>query len=83
MSEAKRKEFRAYLDDKGASDSINRVLMSLYEEPVLPEDPMDYIKQYLGNPKGVDSGAIKSQNQSLKQEIATLEAQIAAIKQRL
>ena len=82
MSEANRKKFRTYLDDKGTTDSINRVLIALYEETEQPENPLEYIKLHLGNPKGVNPDSLRIQNEQLRQEIASLEEQIRSLKNR-
>ena len=75
-----KEDFRQYLEEKGVIDSINKVLISLYDEAEQPADPLEYIKQYLGCPKGVDSSQIKEENEKLEAEIKSLEAQIEQIK---
>ena len=77
MSDIRKEDFRNFVSDSGVIDSLNRVLASLYDEPVKPAEPMEYIKQYLGAPKGVDREALERKNAELKAEIAQIEAQIA------
>ncbi|EAY18269.1 hypothetical protein TVAG_253810 [Trichomonas vaginalis G3] len=69
-------EFRNYLEQSGVVDSINKVLINLFDEVDLPNDPMEYIKQYLGCPKGVDAAAIAAENARLEEEIKNLEEQL-------
>lgn len=37
----KKEEFRKYLEKNGVVDSITKVLVSLYEEPERPSDPLE------------------------------------------
>lgn len=69
-------EFRNYIEKTGVVDSINKVLINLYDEVEMPNDPLEYIKQYLGCPKGVDPIAIAQENAKLEQEIKALEEQL-------
>ena len=80
MAASSREDFRRYLEETGVIDSINRVLNNLYDEAEQPANPMDYVKQYLGSPKGVDPQEIKEENEKLEEEIKSLEAQIEAAK---
>lgn len=77
---ASKEDFRKYLEETGVLDSIDKVLVNLYEEADQPPDPLDYIKQYLGAPKGVDASQIKEENARLEEEVKSLEAQINAAK---
>ena len=42
--EAKKDEFRAYLEKTGVVDQLTKVLVSLYEETDKPTNPIEYIK---------------------------------------
>ena len=77
---ASKEDFRRYLEETGVIDSINKVLINLYDEAEQPANPLDYIKQYLGAPKGVDPQQIKEENEKLEEEIKSLEQQIEAAK---
>ena len=50
--------------------------MGLYEEPERPPNAVDFIKRYLGAPTGVDVEALRTENETLKQTVATLESHI-------
>jgi phage shock protein A len=57
-------------------DALTRALVSLYEEPQQPEDPLNYIREAIGAGQGVDIEALVRRNQQLKEEIASLKQQI-------
>ncbi|KAH8604322.1 hypothetical protein ERJ75_001745600 [Trypanosoma vivax] len=75
-SEAKKEEFRKYLERKQVIDTLTRVLVNLYEEPEKPEDPVDFIKKVLG-------GASMADYEALQQENAALKAEVEVLKKRL
>ena len=79
----KREAFRKYLDDGGILDTLTRVLVALYEEPENPEDPLEYIKQFLGSPNGVDVDSIRNENEELKAQVAALEKRVTELKTQL
>jgi hypothetical protein len=74
--ENKREAFRKYLDDGGVLDSLTRVLVALFEEPESPEDPLDYIKQFLGSPQGIDVESLQRENDELEQQAQALRARL-------
>jgi hypothetical protein len=41
-NEAKREEFRKYLEKNGVLDALTKVLVGLYEEPDKPNDALEY-----------------------------------------
>lgn len=75
-SEAKKEEFRKYLETNQVIDALTRVLVNLYEEPDKPEEPVEYIKRVLG-------GASAADYEALQQENAQLRAEVEALKKRL
>lgn len=75
-SEAKKEEFRKYLESHHVIDAVTRVLINLYEEPEKPEDPVDYIKKVLG-------GASAADYEALQQENARLRAEVEALRKKL
>ncbi|EAY00447.1 hypothetical protein TVAG_084840 [Trichomonas vaginalis G3] len=81
--ENKREAFRKYLDDGGVLDALTRVLVALYEEPENPEAPLEYIKQFLGSPNGIDVESLQNENKELEEQVKTLEARAAELKQQL
>lgn len=77
--ENKREAFRRYLDEGGVLDSLTRVLVALYEEPENPEDALEYVKQFLGSPQGVDVESLEKENEELTQKVAELRARLAEL----
>jgi hypothetical protein len=77
--ENKREAFRKYLDDGGVLDSLTRVLVALYEEPENPEDALEYIKQFLGSPQGIDVESLQRENEELEQQAHGLRARLAEL----
>ncbi|RKO90384.1 hypothetical protein BDK51DRAFT_31134, partial [Blyttiomyces helicus] len=51
-------------------------LVGLYEEPEKPENPIDFIKQFLGGPSDVDVEALRHENDELKRKVEELQAKI-------
>jgi hypothetical protein len=72
-TEAKKDEFRRYLERTGVIDALTRVLIGLYEEPAVP-NALDYVKQHLGGPTvNVDVEGLKRENEELKRQLAALQ----------
>ncbi|KAJ3037930.1 hypothetical protein HDV00_001209 [Rhizophlyctis rosea] len=72
----KKEDFRKYLEKNGIIDALTKVLVGLYEEPEKPEVPVDYIKQFLGGPSGVDVEALRQENEELKKRVEELQAKV-------
>ena len=72
--EKKRDSFNKQIEESGLVDSLKRVMLNLYEEADRSENPLEYIREYLGYPKGVDVEALTRENEVLKQQVAELEA---------
>ena len=50
-------------------EALTRALVSLYEEPEQPSDPLNYIRKSIGAGEGVDVDALVRRNQELKEEV--------------
>ncbi|EFC43467.1 predicted protein, partial [Naegleria gruberi] len=72
---ARKEEFRKYLEKNGVVESFTKSLVALYEEPERPPNPLDYIKHHLGGPSAEDIEQLKQENEKLKQRIKDLEEQ--------
>eukprot|EP00475_Leptophrys_vorax_P043973 TRINITY_DN864_c0_g1_i1.p1 TRINITY_DN864_c0_g1~~TRINITY_DN864_c0_g1_i1.p1 ORF type:complete len:100 (+),score=29.00 TRINITY_DN864_c0_g1_i1:34-300(+) len=79
-AEAKKEEFQKYLEKSGVIDALTKVLVGLYEVPERPGNAIDFIKEYLGAPVGVDVEELRATIQSQKEEIEQLKKQIAELK---
>lgn len=75
-SEAKKEEFRKYLEKSHVIDTLTKVLVNLYEEPDKPDKPVDFIKKALGGPSASDYEALVSENAQLRAEIEALKKKI-------
>jgi hypothetical protein len=75
--DAKKEEFRAYLNKSGVIDALTKVLVGLYEEPEKPSNAIDFIKMTLGAPSGVDVETLKAENEQLRTKCDELEAKLA------
>lgn len=84
-AESKKEEFQKYLEKNGVIDAMTKVLVGLYEAPEKPDNAIDFIKEYLGAPVGVDVEALnheiatlRKENEQLKKRVADLEGAAAA-----
>lgn len=75
--------FRKYLDDGAVLDSLTRVLVALYEQQETPADPVEFIKQFLGSPQGVNYESLQKENAALKEEVSSLEGRVQELKSQL
>ena len=85
--EAKKDEFRAYLEKTGVVDQLTKVLVSLYEENDKPSNPLDFIKRNMSAPEEVDEDNLKNEylklkdeNDKLRQRVTDLQKQIENLK---
>lgn len=83
MTESKRENFRKYLESGNVMEALTRALVSLYEEPEQPADPLNYIRQSIGAGEGVDVDALVRRNQELKEEVASLTQQISELEAKI
>ena len=85
--EAKKDEFRAYLEKTGVVDQLTKVLVSLYEETDKPTNPIEFIKRNMSAPEEIDQDNLKNEylklkeeNEKLRQRVTELQKQIEALK---
>ena len=83
MTEAKKQEFRNYLEKGGVIDSLTKALIGLYEEQEKPNDPLEFVKSTLAandKPQATGNSAansaemerIQKENSELKIEVERL-----------
>eukprot|EP00126_Sphaerothecum_destruens_P009189 Sdes_comp20458_c0_seq3m14678 len=82
-ADSKKEEFRKYLEKSGTIDALTKVLVGLYEEPEKPNNALDFIKQYLGAPAGVDLEALRNENEELKLKLLESEKHIEELREKL
>ena len=71
MVDAKREEFRKYLEKEGILESLTKALVTLYEEPEKPGDAVNYLKKTVG---GTDND--KQEIEKLQTENTDLKAKV-------
>jgi regulator of replication initiation timing len=76
-SEAKKEEFRKYLEKSNVIDALTKVLVNLYEEPEKPDKPVEFIKKALGGPSPADFEALQAENAQLRAENEALKKRIS------
>jgi len=79
-AEAKKEEFQKYLEKSGVVDALTKVLVGLYEAPERPANAIDFVKEYLGVPVGVDLEELKNTIAAQREEIESLKKQLAEAK---
>merc|ERR1712059_166424 len=83
--DAKKDEFRKYLEKAGVLELLTKSLVSLYEEPEKPTDALSYLKNTVGG-SPEDKISIKSlqeENEELKKKVTELEASQDKLKARI
>ncbi|XP_055375126.1 arginine kinase [Condylostylus longicornis] len=76
--EAKREQFRKYLERCGLIDSLSRALIKLYEEQNKPDDCIRYVRKYMCDscPDDEDYDELKENYEKLKLKIVELEEEL-------
>jgi len=85
LVDAKREEFRKYLEKEGILESLTKALVSLYEEPDKPNDALGYLKNnFAGHGALVtELRTVKIENAQLKQKVETLEKEKFLLKDQV
>merc|ERR1719234_2674476 len=83
--DAKKDEFRKYLEKAGVLELLTKSLVSLYEEPEKPNDALSYLKNSVGgSPTDKETIAkLREENESLKGKVKELEASQVALEARV
>ena len=82
-TEAKKEEFRTYLEKAGVIDQLTKELVGLYEEPEKPGNAVDFIKKCLGAPSDTDVEELRAENEELKRTKADLQRRIEELERDL
>ncbi|OHT13670.1 hypothetical protein TRFO_16100 [Tritrichomonas foetus] len=81
--EKRREQFKRYLDDKKVMDQLSKIVVSLYERPDRPVDPLIYIQDYFSLDKGdLDMPTIRADNIKLAKRLEELKAKLAALEKK-
>merc|ERR1719339_700293 len=83
--DAKKDEFRKYLEKAGVLELLTKSLVSLYEEPEKPNDALSYLKNSVGgSPTDKEMIAkLREENELLKGKVKELEASQVALEARV
>ena len=81
--EAKKDEFRAYLEKTGVVDQLTKVLVSLYEETEKPNNPLEFIKKNMSAPEEVDEDNLKNEYLKLKEENEKLRVRVTELQKQI
>ena len=74
--ERKRELFKRYLDEKRVMDLLSRIVVSFYELPEKPEDPLQYIQDFLASTPDRDMNAIRAENIKMSKKVEELKAKL-------
>lgn len=78
--DSKKEDFRKYLDRNGVVDVLTKVLVGLYEETEKPENPLEYLKTFIGG--NADSHDQAAEIEELKAKIVELTDKIEVLQVR-
>merc|ERR1712055_972011 len=74
--DAKKDEFRKYLEKAGVLELLTKSLVQLYEEPEKPSDGLSYMKKAVGGSPADKEliATLQKENEELKSKVSLLEA---------
>ena len=85
--DARREEFRKYLEKEGILESLTKVLVALYEEPDKPSDALSFVRNNFASSEMQTMRAqvdnLTKENEQLKTKISTLEAGKTALEKKI
>ena len=76
--DARREEFRKYLEKEGILESLTKVLITLYEEPEKPSDALAFTRN---NFAATELQAMRAQVDTLTKENEQLKAKVSILDQ--
>lgn len=82
---SQREEFKKYLEKTGIQEKLVHMLVSLYEEPEKPADPLAFLKSLFEaeNQESADIEALKKENEELKVQVGTQEERIKELEAKV
>merc|ERR1712193_235324 len=85
--DARREEFRKYLEKEGILESLTKVLVALYEEPDKPSDALSFVRNNFASSEMQTMRAqvdnLTKENEQLKTKITTLETDKTALEKKI
>jgi|EP00161_Ancyromonas_sigmoides_P024299 cell division septum initiation protein DivIVA len=83
-TDSKKEDFRKYLESNGVIEALTKSLVTLYEEPEKPQEPLDFLKQHIaGAAAGGDAAQLAEENARLAKANEELRARVAELEKRL
>ena len=81
-ADAKKEEFRKYLEKSGVIDALTKALVGLYEEPERPQSAVEYVRKNLGSSStaNVDVDALRNENEEMRNRIRELSRTVDDLK---
>ena len=78
--DAKKDEFRKYLEKAGVLELLTKSLVQLYEEPEKPSDALTYLKKTVGESQGDKSEIeiLQTENSELKVKVISELSRVCA-----
>ena len=65
-SEGRKEEFKTYLEKSGVVDQLTKALVTLFEEPEKPNNPVDFLKGKMDSQSRDDFEALQEEHDRLK-----------------
>merc|ERR1719317_166789 len=83
--DAKKDEFRKYLEKAGVLELLTKSLVQLYEEPEKPSDGLSYMKKAVGGSPADKEliATLQKENDELKAKVSQLEAKHCKLQESL
>merc|ERR1712212_1190696 len=85
--DARREEFRKYLEKEGILESLTKVLVALYEEPDKPLDALSFVRNNFASGEMQTMRAqvdnLTKENEQLKTKVSTLETDRTALEKKI
>jgi len=82
--DSKKEEFRKYLEKTGVLDTLTKILVSLYEEPDKPNNPLDFLRKHVTHSDPLnDIELLKCEIEMLHNELDQLKEENEQLKKRL
>ncbi|KAL5566908.1 hypothetical protein UlMin_030072 [Ulmus minor] len=72
--EAKKENFRKYLESSGVLDALTKVLVALYEQNDKPSSALEFVQQKLGGPSAFDYEKLQAEMSELQRKYEQLLA---------
>lgn len=83
--DAKKDEFRKYLEKAGVLELLTKSLVQLYEEPDKPQDALSYLKNSVGGSQDDKTviAKLREENDQLKKKCKEIEAEKSKLESRV